>query len=61
MGDDPLTDTIRLTFPDNALAGQVFGEHNSHLQRRADDLEISVSARGNTPFIRGDAVSAPLA
>jgi len=61
MGDDPLTDTIRLTFPDNALAGQLFGEHNSHLKRIADDLEISVSARGNTAFIGGDAVSAQLA
>ena len=61
MGDDPLTDTIRLTFPDNASAGQLFGEHNSHLKRIADDLEISVSARGNTAFIRGDSVSAQLA
>jgi len=61
MGDDPLRDTIRLTFPDNASAGQLFGEHNAHLKRIADDLEISVSARGNTAFIQGDAVSAQLA
>jgi len=61
MGDDPLTDTIRLTFPDNASAGQLFGEHNSHLKRIGDDLEISVSARGNTVFIQGDVVSTQLA
>ena len=60
MGDDPLTDTIRLTFPDNESAGQLFGEHNSHLKRIADELEISVSARGNIVFIQGDAVSSQL-
>ncbi|RTZ95569.1 MAG: phosphate starvation-inducible protein PhoH [Deltaproteobacteria bacterium] len=53
-------DTLRLTFPDNQLAGQLFGAHNSHLKRIADSLEISVNARGNTAFIQGDAVSSQL-
>ena len=61
MGDDPLTDTIRLTFPDNASAGQLFGEHNSHLKRIADSLSITVNARGNTAFIKGETVSSQLA
>ena len=61
MGEDPLIDTIRLTFPDNESAGQLFGEHNSHLKRIAGELEISVSARGNIVFIQGDAVSSQLA
>jgi len=60
MGEDSSMDTLRLTFPDNQLAGQLFGAHNSHLKRIADSLEISVNARGNTAFIQGDAVSSQL-
>ncbi len=61
MGEDPSTDTIRLTFPDNQSAGQLFGAQNSHLKLIADSLDITVNARGNTAFIKGDTVSSQLA
>ncbi len=61
MEDEPFTDTHRLTFSDNASAGQLFGEHNSHLKRIADELDITINARGNSVFIQGDTVSIQLA
>jgi len=61
MGEDPLRGAIQLTFPDNQLAGQLFGAHNDHLKRVADSLEITVNARGNTARIKGDTVSSQLA
>ncbi len=60
MGEDPSMDTIRLTFPDNQSAGQLFGAHNIHLKQIADSLEITINARGNTAFIKGDPVSVQL-
>lgn len=60
MEDEPFTKTHRLTFSDNASAGQLFGEHNSHLKRIADELDITINARGNSVFIQGDAVSIKL-
>ena len=50
-----------LTFNDNQLARELFGEHNSHLQRVADAAEVSIQARGNAVFIRGDSISVDLA
>lgn len=61
MGDEPLTDSKRLTFPDNESAGQLFGDHNRHLKRIAEALDIAVNVRGTTVFIQGEAVSARLA
>ena len=60
MGEDPSMDTIQLTFPDNQSAGQLFGAHNIHLKQIADSLEITINARGNTAFIKGDPVSVQL-
>jgi phosphate starvation-inducible PhoH-like protein len=60
MGEDPSMGTIQLTFPDNQLAGQLFGAHNIHLKQIADSLEITINARGNTAFIKGDPVSGQL-
>jgi len=50
-----------LTFNDNQLARELFGEHNSHLQRVADAAEVNIQARGNAVFIRGDSISVDLA
>jgi len=50
-----------LTFNDNQLARELFGEHNSHLQRVADAAEVAIQARGNAVFIRGDSISVDLA
>jgi phosphate starvation-inducible PhoH-like protein len=51
----------KLTFSDIALAKQLFGEHNSNLQRVADALEIKINARGNTIYIQGDIIASDLA
>ncbi len=61
MGDESLTDTKRLTFSDNESAGQLFGDHNRHLKRIAEALDIAVNVRGTTVFIQGEAISARLA
>ena len=51
----------RLTFSDIDLARQLFGEHNSNLQRIADAIDVSINARGNIVFIQGDSIAASLA
>ena len=50
-----------LTFPDNQLARELFGEHNSHLERIAAAAEVTVQARGNAVVIRGDSIAVALA
>jgi phosphate starvation-inducible PhoH-like protein len=52
---------IKLTFADTNCAKQLFGEHNSNLQKIADSIDLKIDARGNTAFIEGDAVSSGLA
>lgn len=49
-----------LTFADNNLTRQLFGEHNCHLKRISDALEIDIHARGNTVFIQGDDIEKSL-
>ena len=53
--------TITLAFADNDLARQLFGEHNSHLQRLAEILDVRVNARGTTLFVEGERPLAELA
>ncbi len=50
-----------LTFPDIDLARQLFGEHNSNLQRIADAIDVTIHARGNTVYIQGDIIASGLA
>ncbi len=59
---DDKSDNIQFkqTFSDIDLARQLFGEHNSNLQRIADALEVKINARGNTVFIQGDTIAANL-
>ncbi len=52
---------IRLEFSDLHHARQLFGEHNGHLKRVADATAVAIDARGNTVFIKGDAIAAELA
>jgi phosphate starvation-inducible PhoH-like protein len=52
---------IKLTLSDIDLARQLFGEHNSNLQRIADAIDVSINARGNIVFIQGDSIAASLA
>lgn len=51
----------KLTFADIHLSRQLFGEHNNHLKRIADAIEVDIHARGNTVFIQGDEIAADLA
>jgi len=51
----------KLIFSDINLAKQLFGEHNSNLQRVADAVAVKIHARGNTAFIEGEIVASNLA
>lgn len=61
MDDNSDSQPAKLTFPDNDLARQLFGDYNSNLQRIADAVDIAIHARGNTVFIQGDRIAAALA
>ncbi len=54
-------DKRQRSFPDNDLARQLFGEHNSNLQRIASALEVRIHARGGEVTIEGDPIIAGLA
>ncbi|MFH2066698.1 MAG: PhoH family protein [Pseudomonadota bacterium] len=49
-----------ISFADLALTIQLFGEHNCHLQRIADALEVDIHARGNKVLIKADPVEVDL-
>ncbi len=49
-----------LTFPDNQLAMELFGQHNSNLSRVAEAADVTMQARGNTVFMRGDSIAVEL-
>ncbi len=61
MKDKSDNKKIEYTFSHINLAKQLFGEHNSNLQRIADALNITINARGNTVFIQGDSIAVKLA
>ena len=50
-----------LNFSDIELARQLFGEHNSNLQKIAEATDTTVNARGSKVFIQGDSINARLA
>ncbi|MCD6273405.1 MAG: PhoH family protein [Deltaproteobacteria bacterium] len=52
---------IKLTFADIENARQLFGDYNKNLRQIADELSLSIDARGNTVYITGDATTASLA
>jgi phosphate starvation-inducible PhoH-like protein len=52
---------IEYTFSDINSAKQLFGEHNSNLQKIADALNVTINARGSTVFIQGDSIAVKLA
>ena len=60
--DESLTDLpLKLSFPNNELARQLFGEHNIHLQRIAEALAVTINTRGESVFVSGDPIAAALA
>jgi phosphate starvation-inducible PhoH-like protein len=52
---------ITVPFADNEHARQLFGEHNSNLQRLADILDIRINTRGTSVFLEGERALAELA
>ncbi len=59
---DNLQDPPRqLVFDDVERTRMLFGEHNSHLQRIAHALDLTINARGGAVIIKGDAIAAALA
>jgi len=52
---------INLTFSDLNLSRQLFGEHNRHLQKIAEALDVRINARGTSVFISGDEIEVNLA
>lgn len=59
--NDSSNNQFKLTFPDINLARQLFGEHNSNLQKIADLINVKIHARGNSVFIEGDRIAIELA
>jgi len=55
------TKTATLTFENNDLARQLYGQQNSHLQRISEVLKVDVDARGNSVFIQGNSFAVDLA
>jgi phosphate starvation-inducible PhoH-like protein len=51
VGRDP---TARLEFDDNALLSALYGEHDRHLARIEQLLDVSIQSRGNQTAIEGD-------
>lgn len=47
--------SLALEFEDNRLALQLFGSHNSNLERLERHLDVTVDARGNRVSITGEA------
>jgi phosphate starvation-inducible PhoH-like protein len=52
---------ITVSLGDNEFARQLFGEHNAHLQRLAEILDVRINTRGAAVFIEGERVLAELA
>ncbi len=46
-----------IDFGEIELARQLFGEHNSNLQKIARETDVTINARGNTVFIDGDEIA----
>ncbi|MCP4689775.1 MAG: PhoH family protein [Desulfobacterales bacterium] len=55
------SEPVKITFSDNNLARQLFGERNQNLQKIAEATDLAIHARGNSVFIQGDSIAADLA
>lgn len=49
------TTTITIEFDDNALLSTLYGEHNAHLLRLEENLNVKIRAKGNEVTLIGDA------
>lgn len=60
--EDKIENTkINLEFDELENAMQLFGEHNCHLKRLGEELNLSIDSRGSKVFIQGEPISARLA
>ena len=50
-----------LSFAELEVARQLFGEHNSHLKKIAQEADVEINTRGSTLFITGDPVDCAFA
>ena len=50
-----------LNFSNIDLTRQLFGEHNSNLQRIAEATDVTINARGGKVFIQGESFATDLA
>ncbi|CAN2041656.1 PhoH-like protein [Candidatus Magnetomoraceae bacterium gMMP-15] len=55
------TDETKLSFNNNDLARQLFGEHNKHLKKITDAINVKINTRGNQLNIQGDPIDIKLA
>ena len=51
----------KMSFDDNDLARQLFGENNCHLDQIAKGVDVRAHARGNRLTLRGDSIAVELA
>jgi phosphate starvation-inducible PhoH-like protein len=51
----------KITFTNLELSRQLFGEHDSHLLKISQALDVQIKARGNTVHIQGDTIAVRLA
>jgi phosphate starvation-inducible protein PhoH and related proteins len=51
----------KITFTDLELSRQLFGEHDSHLSKISQALDVQVKARGNTVHLQGNTIAVRLA
>ncbi len=49
-----LSFTVTMEFDENSLLSTLYGEHNGHLKKLEDELEISIIAKGNILTLKGD-------
>jgi len=61
MAENSKITQTSLDFSNIDLARQLFGEHNSNLQRIAQSTGVRINARGNTLFFGGDKIAVNLA
>jgi phosphate starvation-inducible PhoH-like protein len=61
MANTSNNNQIELNFSNIDLTRQLFGEHNSNLQRIAEATDVTINARGSKVFIQGDSFATDLA
>lgn len=52
---------LKITFRDNELSRQLFGQQNSNLKKISAAMDISIHARGNTIYLKGEHTDTALA